>query len=109
MDDTRQAPRPPFEQDASAEPPASVAVRRFLTSHGVREHNHASEIARIIAVDRSQSYRRLKGDVAWSHDDLRAIARYFGAKEEQLIAQLEPGTTPMASEPVPAAVRVPRL
>ena len=41
-------------------------------SYGVKEHNHASEIARIINVDRSQSYRRLKGDVAWSHTDLRA-------------------------------------
>jgi CheY-like chemotaxis protein len=109
MDDARQAPRPPFDHDPAVEPPASVAVRRFMTSHGVREHNHASEIARIIAVDRSQSYRRLKGDVAWSHDDLRAIARFFGAKDEQLIAQIEPGMNPVALEPVPAAVRVPRM
>ena len=73
------------------EPPASVAVRRFLLAHGVREHNHASEIARIIDVDRSQSYRRLKGDVAWSHSDLRAIARHFGAQEDQLLPQEEAG------------------
>jgi CheY-like chemotaxis protein len=109
MDDTRPAHRLPFDLEGSAEPPASAAVRRFLVSHGVREHNHASEIARIIEVDRSQSYRRLKGDVAWSHDDLRAVARHFGAKEDQLIAQIEPRAAAALPEPVPAAVRVPRL
>ena len=79
MDDTAQH-RPPLELDGTAEPATSVNVRRFLLSHGVKEHNHASEIARIINVDRSQSYRRLKGDVAWSHTDLRAIAHHFGEK-----------------------------
>ena len=78
MDDLAQ-PRHPLEADGPAEPATSVNVRRFLVSHGVKEHNHASEIARIINVDRSQSYRRLKGDVAWSHTDLRAIAHHFGA------------------------------
>ena len=90
MDDLRPASRAPFEHEGPMEPSASAVVRRFLTSHGVREHNHASEIARIIDVDRSQSYRRLKGDVAWSHADLRAVARHFGAKDDHLVAQLEP-------------------
>ena len=77
--------RPALEGDAPAEPATSINVRRFLVSHGVKEHNHASEIARIINVDRSQSYRRLKGDVAWSHTDLRAIAHHFGAPDDCLL------------------------
>ncbi len=77
--------RHPLDADAPTEPATSVNVRRLLLSHGVKEHNHASEIARIINVDRSQSYRRLKGDVAWSHTDLRSIAQHFGAADEQLL------------------------
>jgi len=84
MEDLLQA-RPVADHDAPTEPALSVNVRRFLVSHGVKEHNHASEIARIINVDRSQSYRRLKGDVAWSHTDLRAIAHHFGAPDELLL------------------------
>lgn len=100
-----------------AEPPASAAVRRFLAAHGVKEHNHASEIARIIDVDRSQSYRRLKGDVAWSHHDLRAIARHFNAAEDTLLPADETpraapaaGTVTGTSEPgVACTVRIPHL
>src|ERR1700758_5197134 len=106
MDDLVQ-PRPALPSEPSAEPATSVAVRRFLVSHGVKEHNHASEIARIINVDRSQSYRRLKGDVAWSHTDLRAIAHHFGAPDELLLPRddlarfAHPG-----SDGVPALIRV---
>ena len=106
MEDLVQT-RPPAEADAPMEPALSVNVRRFLLSHGVKEHNHASEIARIINVDRSQSYRRLKGDVAWSHTDLRAIAHHFGAPDEQLLPRddlarfAHPGT-----EGMPALIRV---
>ena len=106
MEDLVQT-RPPAEADAPMEPALSVNVRRFLVSHGVKEHNHASEIARIINVDRSQSYRRLKGDVAWSHTDLRAIAHHFGAPDEQLLPRddlarfAHPGT-----DGVPALIRV---
>jgi len=85
MTDTAQPTRPPQEFPGAAEPATSLEVRRLLVSFGVKEHNHASEIARIINVDRSQSYRRLKGDVAWSHTDLRAIARHFGAKDDCLL------------------------
>ncbi|MFL6626674.1 MAG: helix-turn-helix domain-containing protein [Vitreoscilla sp.] len=98
------------DNDAPTEPALSVNVRRFLLSHGVKEHNHASEIARIINVDRSQSYRRLKGDVAWSHTDLRAIAHHFGAPDELLLPRddlarfAHPG-----SDGVPALIRVPNL
>jgi CheY-like chemotaxis protein len=105
MEDLVQT-RPP-EADAPMEPALSVNVRRFLLSHGVKEHNHASEIARIINVDRSQSYRRLKGDVAWSHTDLRAVAHHFGAPDDLLLPRDElarfahPGT-----EGVPALIRV---
>ncbi|HEX4510548.1 MAG TPA: helix-turn-helix domain-containing protein [Burkholderiaceae bacterium] len=109
MDDTRPTSRSSFDHDGSAEPAASTAVRRFLVSQGVREHNHASEIARIIAVDRSQSYRRLKGDVAWSQDDLRAIARHFGSKEDLLVGSFESRAGAAPLEAVAAAVRVPRL
>src|ERR1700712_4155916 len=84
MDDNAQI-RHPLEAEGPAEPATSVNVRRFLVANGVKEHNHASEIARIINVDRSQSYRRLKGDVAWSHTDLRAIARHFGAQDDCLL------------------------
>ncbi|MBW8757342.1 MAG: hypothetical protein JF586_07010 [Burkholderiales bacterium] len=107
MEDLLQA-RP--DHDAPAEPALSINVRRFLLSHGVKEHNHASEIARIINVDRSQSYRRLKGDVAWSHTDLRAIAHHFGAPDELLLPRddlarfAHPG-----SDGVPALIRVPSL
>jgi len=101
-----------LEPVGPGEPPASIAVRRFLLSHGVREHNHASEIARIIDVDRSQSYRRLKGDVAWSHTDLRAIARHFGAQEDQLLPQ-DDGRAASAAGPapesMPAILRIPAL
>ena len=99
--------RPASEHDAPTEPALSLNVRRFLLSHGVKEHNHASEIARIINVDRSQSYRRLKGDVAWSHTDLRAIAHHFGAPDELLLPRddlarfAHPG-----SDGVPALIRV---
>ena len=99
--------RPAPEHDAPTEPALSLNVRRFLLSHGVKEHNHASEIARIINVDRSQSYRRLKGDVAWSHTDLRAIAHHFGAPDELLLPRddlarfAHPG-----SDGVPALIRV---
>src|SRR5215472_15523001 len=89
MDDPTLNARHALEPAGPGEPPTSVAVRRFLLAHGVREHNHASEIARIINVDRSQSYRRLKGDVAWSPGDLRAIAGHFGAPEDQLLPQDE--------------------
>ena len=121
MDRPAPPPRPALDAVRSDEPPASAGVRRFLLAHGVKEHNHASEIARIIAVDRSQSYRRLKGDVAWSHTDLRAIARHFGAAEGSLLPGDEaarggggaPGASaqPVAAgiDPVPAAIRVPRL
>jgi hypothetical protein len=106
MEDLLQA-RPVAENDTPTEPALSVNVRRFLLSHGVKEHNHASEIARIINVDRSQSYRRLKGDVAWSHTDLRAIAHHFGAPDELLLPRddlarfAHPGT-----DGVPALLRV---
>ena len=109
MEDLLHA-RTPADTDAPNEPALSVNVRRFLLSHGVKEHNHASEIARIINVDRSQSYRRLKGDVAWSHTDLRAIAHHFGAPDELLLPRddlarfAHPG-----SEGVPALIRVPNL
>ena len=109
MEDLLQA-RPATDHDAPTEPALSVNVRRFLLSHGVKEHNHASEIARIINVDRSQSYRRLKGDVAWSHTDLRAIAHHFGAPDELLLPRddlarfAHPG-----SDGVPALIRVPGL
>ena len=109
MEDLLQA-RAAADNDAPTEPALSVNVRRFLLSHGVKEHNHASEIARIINVDRSQSYRRLKGDVAWSHTDLRAIAHHFGAPDELLLPRddlarfAHPG-----SDGVPALIRVPNL
>jgi len=109
MEDLLQA-RPAADHDAPSEPALSINVRRFLLSHGVKEHNHASEIARIINVDRSQSYRRLKGDVAWSHTDLRAIAHHFGAPDELLLPRddlaryAHPG-----SDGVPAFIRVPGL
>ena len=109
MDDLLQA-RPVADTDTPTEPALSVNVRRFLLSHGVKEHNHASEIARIINVDRSQSYRRLKGDVAWSHTDLRAVAHHFGAPDELLLPRddlarfAHPG-----SDGVPALIRVPSL
>jgi len=102
-------PRTAADSDASTEPPTSHAVRRFLLAHGVRDHNHASEIARIINVDRSQSYRRLKGDVAWSHTDLRAIAQHFGAPDEQLLPHDELARPNVAADAVPATVRVARL
>jgi CheY-like chemotaxis protein len=110
--------RPDPEADTSSdhpgEPATSAAVRRFLLSHGVREHNHASEIARIINVDRSQSYRRLKGDVAWSHTDLRTIARHFDAAPDHLLPREETARSPVADNgqacrTVAAAIRVPHL
>ena len=106
MEDLLQT-RPAADSDTPTEPALSVNVRRFLLSHSVKEHNHASEIARIINVDRSQSYRRLKGDVAWSHTDLRAIAHHFGAPDELLLPRddlarfAHPGT-----DGVPALLRV---
>jgi len=106
MEDLLQA-RPVADHEAPTEPALSVNVRRFLVSHGVKEHNHASEIARIIDVDRSQSYRRLKGDVAWSHTDLRAIAHHFGAPDELLLPRddlarfAQPG-----GDGMPALIRV---
>jgi CheY-like chemotaxis protein len=84
MDDSSPH-RGPLEAAGPGEPLTSVAVRKFLVANGVKEHNHASEIARVIDVDRSQSYRRLKGDVAWSHTDLRTIATHFGATEDHLL------------------------
>jgi hypothetical protein len=94
----------------AAEPAASVGVRRFLVSHGVKEHNHASEIARIINVDRSQSYRRLKGDVAWSHTDLRAIAHHFGATADSLLPQDDLARIAhQGADAVPAVIRVAHL
>jgi CheY-like chemotaxis protein len=109
MEDLLQT-RPILDSDTPTEPALSVNVRRFLLSHGVKDHNHASEIARIINVDRSQSYRRLKGDVAWSHTDLRAIAHHFGAPDDLLLPRddlarhAQPG-----SEGVPALIRVANL
>jgi len=85
MTDTAPPDRPPQDLPGAPEPATSLEVRRFLLSFGVKEHNHASEIARIINVDRSQSYRRLKGDVAWGHTDLRAIAHHFGARDDCLL------------------------
>ena len=109
MDDPLH-PRHPLEVDGPAEPATSVNVRRFLVSHGVKEHNHASEIARIINVDRSQSYRRLKGDVAWSHTDLRAIAHHFGAVDDHLLPRDDLARVAhQGSEAVPAAIRVAHL
>lgn len=100
---------PGLESHSPAEPALSLNVRRFLSSHGVKEHNHASEIARIIDVDRSQSYRRLKGDVAWSHHDLRAIARHFGAAEDHLLPALDPSRAAAAPGSVVATLRIPHL
>jgi len=102
--------RPVPPPDGPAEPALSVGVRRFLVSFGVKEHNHASEIARIIDVDRSQSYRRLKGDVAWSHTDLRAIARHFRAPEDCLLPQDDLARVArQGPEAVPATIRVAHL
>jgi CheY-like chemotaxis protein len=112
MDESTLHTRNVLEPEGPGEPAVSVAVRRFLLSHGVREHNHASEIARIIDVDRSQSYRRLKGDVAWSHTDLRAIAQHFGAPEDQLLPQDEGRPAALAGaagEAVPATIRIAAL
>ena len=107
--DSAQSTRNTLDPDASIEPPTSVAVRRFLSSHNVREHNHASEIARILDVDRSQSYRRLKGDVAWSHVDLRTIAQHFGATEDTLMPPDELARAASAPDAVPATIRVAHL
>jgi CheY-like chemotaxis protein len=109
MEDLVQS-RQTAEADAPMEPALSVSVRRFLLSHGVKEHNHASEIARIINVDRSQSYRRLKGDVAWSHTDLRAVAHHFGAPDDLLLPRddLARFAHPVA-DGMPALIRVPNL
>jgi len=102
--------RPPVEGEAPAEPATSINVRRFLVSHGVKEHNHASEIARIINVDRSQSYRRLKGDVSWSHTDLRAIAHHFGAADDHLLPRDDLARQAQAAgDAVPAVIRVAHL
>jgi CheY-like chemotaxis protein len=110
MDDT---PHPRHAADAAvpAEPAISANVRRLLLSHGVKEHNHASEIARIINVDRSQSYRRLKGDVAWSHTDLRAVAHRFGAPDDHLLPRddLARHAQHPGAEAVPAVIRVAHL
>jgi len=109
MDDASHT-RPALGAVDPTEPATSVNVRRFLLSHGVKEHNHASEIARIINVDRSQSYRRLKGDVTWAHTDLRAIAHHFGAPDDHLLPRddlaryAHPG-----GEAVPATIRVAHL
>ena len=101
---------PTLELDGPAEPVLSVGVRRFLVSHGVKEHNHASEIARIIDVDRSQSYRRLKGDVAWSHTDLRAIAQHFGAADDCLLPHDDLARVAhQGPDAVPAVIRVAHL
>ena len=110
MDDVAQT-RPPLETVGPAEPAISVNVRRFLVSHGVKEHNHASEIARIINVDRSQSYRRLKGDVSWSHTDLRAVAHHFGAPDDFLLPRddLARYVHQPGPEPVPVVIRVAHL
>jgi CheY-like chemotaxis protein len=109
MQDTAQS-RPALEGEAPTEPPTSINVRRFLLSHGVKEHNHASEIARIINVDRSQSYRRLKGDVSWSHTDLRAVAHHFGAPDDHLLPRDDLGRYALQpGEAVPAVIRVAHL
>jgi CheY-like chemotaxis protein len=109
MTDTAQSPPPP-DIDGPAEPPTSRGVRRFLQSYGVKEHNHASEIARIINVDRSQSYRRLKGDVAWSHTDLRAIAHHFGAPDDCLLPHDDLARVAHTGpEAVPAVIRIAHL
>jgi CheY-like chemotaxis protein len=112
MDEPTLHTRNVLEPEGPGEPPVSVAVRRFLLSHGVRDHNHASEIARIIDVDRSQSYRRLKGDVAWSHTDLRAIAHHFGAPEDQFLLHEEARAAHVAgatAEAVAATIRIAAL
>ena len=102
--------RHPLDADGPAEPATSVNVRRLLLSHGVKEHNHASEIARIINVDRSQSYRRLKGDVAWSHTDLRAIAHHFGAAGAPLLPHDDLARAAhQGVDAVPAVIRVAHL
>jgi hypothetical protein len=109
MQDIAQS-RPAAEVEAPTEPPTSINVRRFLLSHGVKEHNHASEIARIINVDRSQSYRRLKGDVSWSHTDLRAVAHHFGAPDDHLLPRDDLGRYALQpGEAVPAVIRVAHL
>ena len=109
MDDTATS-RPTIENDSPPEPATSLNVRRFLLSHGVKEHNHASEIARIINVDRSQSYRRLKGDVAWSHTDLRAVAHHFGATDDHLLPHDDLARVAhQGPEAVPATIRVANL
>ena len=109
MTDTAPTPAPP-EADLPSEPALSVGVRRLLISFGVKEHNHASEIARIIDVDRSQSYRRLKGDVAWSHTDLRAIAHHFGAPTDCLLPHDDLARLAHhGPEAVPAIIRVAHL
>jgi hypothetical protein len=109
MDDTATS-RPIIESYSPPEPATSLNVRRFLLSHGVKEHNHASEIARIINVDRSQSYRRLKGDVAWSHTDLRAVAHHFGASDDHLLPHDDLARVAhQGPEAVPALIRVAHL
>ena len=109
MDDS-PPPRGPQEGASAAEPLTSVSVRKFLVANGVKEHNHASEIARIINVDRSQSYRRLKGDVAWSHTDLRTIATHFGAADDHLLPNDDLVRVAIQSGNVaPALIRIPHM
>ena len=106
MDDS-PSPRGPLDTPGPTEPLTSVAVRKFLIANGVKEHNHASEIARIINVDRSQSYRRLKGDVAWSHTDLRTLAHHFGAAEDHLLPNDDLVRVAIQSgHAVPALIRI---
>jgi len=109
----------PSPQDPWLEPALSQRVRQLLLSRGVREHNHASEIARTLGVDRSQAYRRLKGDVAWSHADLQTLVAVHGGTLEALlpdrsadtvtatltdaVAAAPPPALPEPSPPAPAA------
>ena len=109
MDDTALT-RAPLETALQPASSTSASVRRYLLSQGVKEHNHASEIARIINVDRSQSYRRLKGDVAWSGTDLRAIAQHYGGPDDHLLPRDDLARIAHhGPEAVPALIRVAHL
>lgn len=86
----------------------SSALVDFLISRGIPKHKQATEVGRILGVDRTTTHRKFKGDSPWKKDELKAIAARFGVTMQGLVSG-RARSAPVIEDAEDAVVRIPGL
>ena len=65
------------------------ALNREVRAQMVRTSRSRADLARTLGVSMTQAYARLRGEVAWSPDELWAVSDLLGVPLPELIAAAE--------------------